>query len=120
MIDAVSSMFHLNYFYFQYGHSVFNGPNEVPSGCYSTHILLKSGSCIVPLANPDQLASPDQIAGPDQHVNPEIPLNLAATINCALATMMNAISTFEILRKALNRNKKEPTIAIIVRSFETK
>jgi hypothetical protein len=107
-------MFHLNYFYFQYGHSVFNGPNEVPSGCYSTHILLKSGSCIV------QLAHPDQLANPDQHVNPEIPLNLAATINCALATMMNAISTFEILRKALNRNKKEPTIAIIVRSFETK
>jgi hypothetical protein len=107
-------MFYLNYFYFQYGHSVFNGPNEVPSGCYSTHILLKSGSCIV------QLAHPDQLANPDQHVNPEIPLNLAATINCALATMMNAISTFEILRKAFNRNKKEPTIAIIVRSFETK
>ena len=122
--------------FLQYGHSIFNGADEVPSGCYSTHILLKSGSCIVEipsdkhanpdklvnpdlLVNPDQLVNPDLLVNPDQLVKPEIPLNLAATANCALATMTNAISTFESLRKALKRNKSQPSIGIIVRLFKT-
>lgn len=56
---------------FKYGHaSIHDGCGL--NGCYATHILLRKGTHIVPVPNhvPDKLASP---------------------VNCALATMVNAL-----------------------------
>lgn len=57
---------------FKYGHASIHDGTGL-NGCYATHIVLRSGTRIVPM--------PDTIPGP-----------LAATANCALATMVNVVS----------------------------
>ena len=57
----------------QYGHTALSGDGEW-SGCYATHIILRRNSTILPL--PDSI--PDTVAAP---------------INCALATAVNAVQS---------------------------
>ena len=58
--------------FLQYGHSVISD-GEGFNGCYASHIVLRRGTSVFPIA--DNVS--DRVAAP---------------INCALATMMNAIS----------------------------
>ena len=56
----------------------------------------------------------DLKAAPSLGSEPSIPLSLASTINCALATIMNAAETALALKDALQRTSKKGPIAIIV------
>ncbi|MBN2307795.1 MAG: zinc-binding dehydrogenase [Candidatus Hydrogenedentes bacterium] len=57
---------------FKYGHAAVTNGSGL-NGCYAGHILLRAGTHIVPV--------PDNVSDP-----------MAAPINCALATMVNALS----------------------------
>nr|XP_054755724.1 L-threonine 3-dehydrogenase-like [Lytechinus pictus] len=60
--------------FFKYGHSQITSERSL-SGCYATHIVLHPGTCTFPI--------PDHITD-----------KMAAPINCSLATMVNAVSSF--------------------------
>eukprot|EP00057_Strongylocentrotus_purpuratus_P014698 XP_011669172.1 PREDICTED: L-idonate 5-dehydrogenase [Strongylocentrotus purpuratus] len=59
---------------FKYGHSQITSQRSL-SGCYATHMVLHPGTCVFPI--------PDHITD-----------KMAAPINCSLATMVNAVSSF--------------------------
>ena len=58
---------------FQYGHSKIGNRSTELNGCYASHIILLAGTHVVRI--------PDNV-----------PSNIAAPLNCAMATMVNAIS----------------------------
>lgn len=57
---------------FKYGHSIMTEESQL-NGCYASHIIIHSGTHVAKI--------PDQVKD-----------NVAATINCALATMVNVVS----------------------------
>ena len=57
---------------FKYGHAPMNNGTGF-NGCYASHIVLRKGTSVIKI--------PDVISD-----------NLAASINCALATMVNCVS----------------------------
>lgn len=72
---------------FKYGHASISKTSEL-NGCYASHIIIHSGTHVVKI--PDHLE--DRIASP---------------INCALATMINAVSGIS------GKNQDRETIAVI-------
>ncbi len=57
--------------YFQYGHARLETGSGL-AGCYATHIILQAGTSVVQI--------PDTVTD-----------KMAASVNCALATMVNAV-----------------------------
>ena len=79
---------------FQYGHSLLSDGSGW-NGCYATHIVLRKGTHVCKLPS-------------------NIPNSIAAPLNCALATMVNAVSPMvdlDSLEKEKVANKKK--IALI-------
>ena len=75
----------------QYGHtSIANGSGF--DGCYASHILIRSGTTVIRL--------PDSISD-----------GLAASINCALATMVNCVDN---LPDSVKRSKKKALVQVII------
>ena len=58
---------------FQYGHTQLSSGPAGFSGCYASHIVLRRGTTIV-------------------KIPPHVPDSVAAPINCALATVVSAVS----------------------------
>ena len=77
-------------FHLQYGHMTYNyclesaaeperAESAIPTGCYSTHILLSKGTTIVRLVGGDHCISRENTCLP-----------IWPTFNCAFATMVHA------------------------------
>ena len=69
------------------------------NGCYATHIVIRKGTHVVKLPE-------------------NIPSNLAAPINCALGTMVNALSSlvnFENIAEQRNANESKSVLVQVGR-----
>ena len=107
---------------------VFSAQSIVPMGCYSTHILLDSGTTIVNLAaidSPDgENSDPSNIVKSLQHsVSSISSMNLWPTFNCAFATMVHAMEklmkNFDVQRiKKCIPSHSERKSALILVSYE--
>lgn len=58
-------------FGFQYGHALISNETGL-NGCYASHIVLRSGTHVA-------------------KIPPKVPDTVASPLNCALATMVNAV-----------------------------
>ncbi len=71
------------------------------NGCYATHIVIRKGTHVV-------------------KVPENIPNNLAAPVNCALGTMVNALSSFvnfDNLEEKRNENQSKSVLVQVSLSY---
>ena len=73
--------------FLQYGHSIMTEESQL-NGCYASHIIIHSGTHVAKI--------PDHVRD-----------NMAATVNCALATMVNVVSGLT------GENPHRDTVALI-------
>ena len=90
----------MEYIFHQYGHSLLsNGTGW--NGCYASHIVLRKGTHVTKL--PDNL-----------------PSRIAAPLNCALATMVNAVSPvvdLDSLEKERKLNGKKTALIQVIKRW---
>ena len=104
---------------------VFSAQSIVPMGCYSTHILLDSGTTIVNLTaidSPDgENSDPSNIVKSLQNsVSSISSMNLWPTFNCAFATMVHAMEklmkNFDVrkIKKCIPSDSERKSALILV------
>ena len=99
---------------------VFSAQSIVPMGCYSTHILLDSGTTIVNLAAIDSSDGENSdlsniVKSLQNSVSSISSINLWPTFNCAFATMVHAM---EKLMKNFDVRRIENVFRAIVRGSQ--
>ena len=110
--------------FFQYGHSLYpvgdiepSTQSTIPSGCYSTHILLFEGTTIVRLENvPGQKTDLSDIQSMYIRESSSNVSQLWPTFNCAFATMVHGlekIKKYKTIGIPSNTLKKKSVLILV-------